>query len=117
MQNLLRLEEALLFILGAALFNGTGYSWWLFWVLLLAPDISMLGYLLNEKTGAWLYNVFHHKGLAVALYLLGVWVVLPPLQLAGIILFSHSSLDRVFGYGLKYIDSFKHTHLGWMRKN
>jgi hypothetical protein len=34
------------------------------------------------------------------------------LQLAGIILFTHSSMDRVFGYGLKYPDSFNNTHLG-----
>jgi hypothetical protein len=36
------------------------------------------------------------------------------LQLVGLILLGHSSLDRVFGYGLKYADSFRHTHLGWI---
>ena len=33
-------------------------------------------------------------------------------QLAGIILFIHSALDRVYGLGLKYADSFQNTHLG-----
>lgn len=28
------------------------------------------------------------------------------------ILFAHASLDRVFGYGLKYADGFSHTHMG-----
>ena len=23
-------------------------------------------------------------------------------------------MDRMFGYGLKYDDAFKHTHLGWI---
>jgi hypothetical protein len=26
----------------------------------------------------------------------------------------HSSADRILGYGLKYSDSFHHTHLGWI---
>jgi hypothetical protein len=39
---------------------------------------------------------------------------LPVMQLAGVILFGHSSMDRIFGYGLKYSDSFQHTHLGML---
>ena len=39
----------------------------------------------------------------------------PPLLL-GIILFGHASMDRVFGYGLKFGDNFHHTHLGWIGK-
>jgi hypothetical protein len=30
----------------------------------------------------------------------------------GGMLFAHSSLDRVMGFGLKFTDSFNHTHLG-----
>ncbi len=26
----------------------------------------------------------------------------------------NASLDRLFGFGLKYPDQFKHTHLGWI---
>ncbi|TAG51385.1 MAG: DUF4260 family protein, partial [Runella slithyformis] len=33
----------------------------------------------------------------------------------GIILFAHSAMDRIAGYGLKYEDAFKHTHLGWLK--
>jgi hypothetical protein len=33
----------------------------------------------------------------------------------GTLLFTHASFDRILGYGLKYFDSFKHTHLGWMK--
>lgn len=40
------------------------------------------------------------------------------LPLVVIILFGHWAIGRIFGYGLKYGDDFKHTHLGWIgRKN
>ncbi|HAJ82706.1 MAG TPA: DUF4260 domain-containing protein, partial [Zunongwangia profunda] len=33
------------------------------------------------------------------------------------ILFGHSAMDRIFGYGLKYEDNFKNTHMGWFGKD
>ena len=73
-----------------------------------------VGYLVNARIGAITYNFIHHKGLAIAIYLAGSFFEIPELTLAGIVLFAHSSMDRVFGYGLKYADDFKHTHLGWI---
>lgn len=35
-----------------------------------------------------------------------------PLLFAGIILFSHASMDRMLGFGLKYEKGFRYTHLG-----
>jgi hypothetical protein len=35
----------------------------------------------------------------------------------GLIFMAHSCFDRVAGYGLKYFDSFDHTHLGWVGKS
>jgi len=58
------------------------------------------------------HNLIHHKGLSVALYVLGYLLANSVLQFAGTLLLGHSSLDRVFGYGLKYPDAFKNTHLG-----
>ncbi len=63
-----------------------------------------------------MYNLFHHKGLAILLYFIGMYISSPILQLIGIILFSHASMDRVFGYGLKYDKGFKYTHLGEIGK-
>ncbi len=103
-----------MFLFSIFLFSRLDYAWWWFPVLLLTPDLSMLGYALNPKVGAWLYNFVHHRGVALAVYVAGVLLVVPSLQLAGVILFGHSSLDRVFGYGLKYPDSFQHTHLGML---
>lgn len=117
MNQLLRWEEGFMFILGVGLYNTLPYPWWLFWVLLFTPDISMVGYLLNSKAGAYLYNLFHHKGVAIALFLIGLISNIEIVKLIGIILFSHASLDRVFNFGLKHTDSFKHTHLGRIGEN
>ena len=112
MKALLKLEEILMFVLGTYLFGMLDYAWWWFLVLILAPDIGMIGYLFGNKIGAVGYNLFHHKGVAIAVYLLGNYLSLPLWQLTGIILFSHSAMDRIFGYGLKYDKGFKFTHLG-----
>lgn len=117
MKNLLRLEE--MAMLGLALYLNSllPFAGWLFWALLLTPDISMLGYLINARTGAVLYNIMHHKALAIGLCLAGYFLVIHELTLAGVVLFAHSSMDRIVGYGLKYPDDFKHTHLGWIGKS
>ncbi len=112
MKVLLKIEELMMFVLGIFMFGLLGYQWWWFLVLILLPDIGMLGYLFSSKIGAITYNLFHHKGLAILLYFLGMYFSSPIIQLSGIILFSHSSLDRVLGYGLKYDKGFKYTHLG-----
>ncbi|MCP4051582.1 MAG: DUF4260 domain-containing protein [Mesoflavibacter sp.] len=112
MKSVLKLEELLQFALGIYLFSTLSYTWWWFLVLILLPDIGMLGYLINTKTGALTYNVFHHKGLAILIFLVGVYFQIEVMKLIGTILFSHAALDRVFGYGLKYADNFKNTHLG-----
>lgn len=112
MKNLLRIEEAGLFLLALFCFQYTGYSLIWFWVFLLAPDIGMIGYLVNPQVGAITYNIFHHKGLAAIVTIAGIYFQLPLLLAAGIVLLAHSSMDRVLQYGLKYPDSFKHTHLG-----
>ncbi|PWI30794.1 DUF4260 domain-containing protein [Flavobacteriaceae bacterium LYZ1037] len=112
MRNSLKLEEVLMFVFGVLAFNQLDFAWWWFLVLILLPDVGMLGYLINLKIGAFTYNVFHHKGVAIGVYLLGVYFQNEMLQLIGIILFTHASMDRVFGYGMKFTDGFKHTHLG-----
>ncbi len=112
MQNLLKLEEFFLFLFSIYLFATLGYAWWWYPLLLLTPDIGMLGYVANPRVGAITYNLLHHKAVAVILYVGGALAGIPVLQLAGVIILGHSSLDRVLGYGLKYPASFKHTHLG-----
>lgn len=116
MKTILSLENIGEFVLAVFLFSRLDYTWWWFPALLLLPDLSMIGYSINTKIGAYLYNFVHHKALGISFYLIGVALTSSALTLAGIILFAHSAMDRIFGYGLKYTDSFKHTHLGWIGK-
>ncbi|HVF95685.1 MAG TPA: DUF4260 domain-containing protein, partial [Flavisolibacter sp.] len=86
-------------------------------ILFFAPDISMLGYLLNARTGAALYNLFHHKGIAVVIAAAGFWFKIEALIALGTLLFAHASFDRIMGYGLKYETGFKDTHLGSLEES
>jgi hypothetical protein len=112
MRILLKLEELGVFLFAIYLFASLPYPWWLFPVLLLAPDLSMIGYVAGATIGAFTYNLIHHRAVALALYVAGTRLALPLLALAGVIMLAHASLDRVFGYGLKHRDAFNHTHLG-----
>lgn len=116
MKKLLTLEEIAQFLLGIFLFSRLDFAWWWFPALILVPDLSMVGYLVNPKIGAWLYNFFHHKLLAVIVFVLGYYIDNQVFVLAGTILFAHSAMDRIFGYGLKYEDAFSNTHLGKIGK-
>ncbi len=113
MKNLIKLEEAAIFA-GTLLAFFPSYQgpWWLFVLLLFAPDLSAIGYLVNTRVGAFTYNLVHHRGVAVVVYFAGIFTETQFLVWAGVIMFLHSTMDRAFGYGLKFPDSFQNTHLG-----
>jgi len=117
MKQVLQLEEIAQTILGIAAlyYQPLHFSRWLWPVLFLSPDISMLGYAINTKAGAFTYNLFHHKAVAIVIAGIGFFTGQAVLQFLGILLFAHSAFDRMMGYGLKYEDGFKHTHLGWLK--
>ena len=112
MEILIRLEELGFLILTVFLFSQLPYPWWLFPLLLFIPDISILGYMINEVVGAYIYNFMHHRGIAVLIYVAGVILANTLLALIGLVLFAHSSLDRLLGMGLKHRGGFRETHLG-----
>ncbi len=117
MKNILRLEEAAMFILCIYGLSLMHVDWWVYPLVLLAPDIGCLGYLAGNRVGAALYNLVHHKGVAVAIFIAGLALKNDWLQIVGLILFGHSSMDRMVGYGLKLNQGFKYTHLGVIGKN
>ncbi len=57
------------------------------------------------------YNSVHHYGGPLMLGIIAFWLQHQLLLQLALIWLSHISVDRVFGYGLKYDDAFKHTHL------
>ena len=116
MKAVLKLEELGMFLACIFLLYIFDAAWWMYPLLLLGPDISMLGYLAGNKTGAWSYNLFHHKGFAAILITTGVYANADELFFIGVILLGHASMDRAAGYGLKYENGFKFTHLGEIGK-
>ena len=114
MKTIIKLEEAALTAIGIYLLtqHSLGLSVWVWIILFFSPDLGMLGYLLNNKIGAWSYNLFHHKGVALVIAVSGYFYHQELATAIGLLLFAHSSFDRMLDYGLKYPDSFKHTHLG-----
>lgn len=116
MKSILKLEYLAFFILGTYGFYLSEYSWWWYFGLFFAPDISMLGYLINPKIGAFTYNLFHHFTVGIIIALIGFYFFNTTLLMIGSILIAHSAFDRILGYGLKYPDDFKNTHLGRIGK-
>jgi len=112
MKATIRLEEVGLFLFSIYLFSLLPFPWWYLPLFFFVPDLSMLGYLGGPRLGALIYNLIHHRALALLYYVLGMVLGSPALALTGVVLFAHSSLDRVFGYGLKLADRFSSTHLG-----
>ena len=119
MKDLLKLEEAAMFGLCIFILISLKVHWWTYLLLAIGPDVSMIGYFLGNRFGATCYNFFHHKGIALIIFGIGVALNSPAgdlVSIAGIILFGHSSMDRMFGYGLKLNEGFKYTHLGIIGK-
>ncbi|SNR93866.1 DUF4260 domain-containing protein [Hymenobacter mucosus] len=111
MKTLLKTEELAEAFLALVVFASLPYAWWVLPATFLLPDLSMIGYVAGPRVGAFCYNVAHHKALAVV-GVLGWWLGLPVLMLAGTVLLFHSAFDRMLGYGLKYMTGFQDTHLG-----
>jgi hypothetical protein len=86
---------------------------WAFLVFLLAPDVSLAGYLAGPRVGAVTYNLAHTYAFPVALAAGCLLAGEPglPVQIA-LIWAAHIGIDRVLGLGLKYPTAFKDTHLG-----
>jgi hypothetical protein len=104
MKTLIKLEELALVLLSFYLFLALDYAWWWFPVLFFVSDASLIGYLINQKVGAITYNFIHHRALSVAIYLLGSMTQTPALQLAGLVMFGHSSFDRALGFELQQME-------------
>ncbi|HVT85344.1 MAG TPA: DUF4260 domain-containing protein [Chitinophagaceae bacterium] len=119
MRTLLKFEEAAMFGICIFFLYRLHVAWWVYLLLVIGPDISIAGYSFGNRVGADCYNFFHHKGVAIGAFAIGVILnshVGDIVSIAGIILFGHSSMDRMLGYGLKLNKGFKFTHLGMIGK-
>lgn len=109
---LLRIEGLAALAGAAALYAHAGFSWILFAILFLTPDLSMLGYLAGPRIGAVAYNLVHTSAVALALACAGFFAGVPAAVAGALIWLAHIGFDRTLGYGLKYPTGFGDTHLG-----
>ncbi|HEX8932106.1 MAG TPA: DUF4260 domain-containing protein [Patescibacteria group bacterium] len=108
---LLKIEGLIFLLLSLYFYNTLHGNWLIFALLLFTPDIFMLGYLINKKLGATIYNLGHTYVTSVVILLLGLFMHNNNLTLGSLIISAHIGMDRSLGYGLKYSTSFKDTHL------
>lgn len=95
-------------IIAYGIFSG---DWLAFILLLLVPDLGMIGYLLNKTVGAWIYNTVHSYPLAIILIVAGYALGMDSIISIGLILMAHIGMDQTVGYGYKYADAeFSDTH-------
>jgi len=111
-RSVLRLEGAAALAAAIALYGHGGFSWLMFTVLFLAPDLSMLAYLVGPRAGALAYNLLHTYALSVPLAFAGFALGSPVVSALALILIAHVGFDRMLGYGLKCTSGFGDTHLG-----
>jgi hypothetical protein len=108
---LLRVEGFVICAAAVTVYANLPYSWITFALLILAPDLSMLGFLVGKKTGTICYNLFHTYTVPILIFM--------PLLMFGymdyvglpLIWIAHIAFDRLLGYGIKYETAFKDTHL------
>lgn len=112
MKTLTRLEELAQLLLSIYLFSLLPFAWWLLPALILVPDMSLLGLLISKRIGAITYNLIHHKAVGLIAYMLGSLLGIPLLALVGVLLFSHSSFDRMLGLQLMEVRSQSKPALG-----
>lgn len=110
--NWLKLEGLAILSLSIILFWQQSGNWLLFALLILSPDLAMVGYLVNKRVGATVYNLFHTYSITAIPLALGLLTNTPLLISLSLIWVAHIGMDRMLGYGLKLPTGFKDTHLG-----
>src|SRR5262245_34097014 len=112
LERVIRVEWMLVAAVSIAFYALINGSWALFALLLLAPDLSMLGYLAGPRVGAVAYNMFHILVWPAILLLAGFYAGNVLAMEIALIWLVHISVDRALGYGLKLPSGFQDTHLG-----
>ncbi len=108
---LVHAEGLVMFIASIALYANQGGTLIAFLLLILTPDISMIGYLASPLLGSITYNTVHTYITPALIITLSLAMGFAPGVQIGAILAAHISMDRTLGYGLKYASAFKDTHL------
>jgi len=109
---ILRVEGVAILGLAVFLYARGDYGWLLFALLLLVPDMGLLGYAAGPRAGAMAYNAVHTAVGPAVLAAIGILAGSPRVVSVALVWFAHIGMDRSLGYGLKHTSGFRDTHLG-----
>ena len=109
---ILRAEGFAIFAFALVAYAFYGLGWKTFFIFFLLPDIAFAGYLIGARAGAISYNLTHSSIGAFGCLIAGLLSVSSIWTATGLIWLAHIGFDRVLGYGLKYSQGFRYTHLG-----
>ena len=109
-----RVEGAVVLLSALAIYFylGAEFSWWLALLVFLAPDISVVTYLIGPKTGSIGYNLVHLYAFGALFLASGLVTSSMTVATLGALWLAHSGFDRMLGLGLKSQEGFYVTHLG-----
>ena len=109
--RLLRLEGLAVAAGALVLYFDQGYGWLALLLLILAPDLSALGYVAGNRVGALTYDLAHTYVGPLALAVAGFLAESRTATQLALIWLAHIGADRLLGYGLKYPTGFRDTHI------
>lgn len=108
---LLHLEGLGVLAGACVLYSHLDYSWLRFGLFLLAPDVALLGLLVGKRFGVACYNAVHTYLAPMILFGLLTAAKRPEYFWIVLVWTAHIGMDRLVGYGLKYPEDPKRTHL------
>jgi len=108
---LLRAEGLAILAAAVTVYFTQGFGWVAFALLLLTPDLAFLVFIVNKRAGVATYNAVHALTAPVILGLAALLIGSTlGLQLA-LIWLAHIGMDRLFGYGLRYLNDADDSHM------
>ncbi|MFN2254899.1 MAG: DUF4260 domain-containing protein [Candidatus Promineifilaceae bacterium] len=111
MPRLMLHAEGLALLAGSVLlYARLDFSWLTFALLYFTPDLALLVYLADKRSGAVLYNLLHTIILPLGLGLFSFLAGFQPGIQVALIWLAHIGMDRAAGYGFKYPHKDKETH-------
>jgi uncharacterized protein DUF4260 len=108
---LLRLEGVVLAAATLAVYLHLDYSVLALVAILVAVDLSLVGFLFGPKAGSLTYNLAHTTAVPLVLGAAGVLGDEGTLVQVALAWLAHLGIDRALGLGLKYSTAFTDTHL------
>ncbi|MEX2263638.1 MAG: DUF4260 domain-containing protein [Bryobacteraceae bacterium] len=108
---ILKVEGLVVLIAACILYARLGGGWGWFALSFMIPDVSILPYLARKRIGGTSYNLVHSYTLPLAVALWGFSQQHALTIGLSLIWIAHIGFDRALGFGLKFPQAFRPTHI------